>query len=81
MGFSNGYALVWKDGVWKYINKQGNLASERSFSTASQFHNNQADVSISGELYKFVNAGNIDNEKYRFDSKRDDFINGYKGEL
>ncbi len=73
-GFSDGYALVWSDGVWKYIDKNGDAASGKTFSEASVFYKNKADATVAGPLYKFVNARNIEEMKDYFKKKRADFI-------
>ncbi len=80
-GFSDGYALVWSDGVWRYIDTSGNIASNKTFSMASQFYKNKADVSVAGPLHKFVNARDIESTKYSLNNRRSNFIDGHDGDF
>ncbi len=70
--FSNEQGLVLKDGTWKFVDKAGNDLSPMTFSDASPFGDGKADVTVTGALYSFINASQIDNKKYETERNRSD---------
>lgn len=70
--FSNGLGLVLKDGTWKFIDKNGSIASTMTFAEAEPFSDGKAAVTAAGPLYEFINVGQIESKKYEIDRIQSD---------
>ncbi|CAN5241291.1 hypothetical protein BH10CYA1_BH10CYA1_08980 [soil metagenome] len=74
--FSNGVGLALKDGTWRFVDKAGKELSPMTFSDASPFADGKADVTVTGGLYGFINASQIDSKKYETERNRNDARSG-----
>lgn len=70
--FSNGTGLVMQNGIWKFINKNGTVASPLTFSEAAPFAQGKAAVTKAGPLFEFINLSQIENRKYDYERNRSD---------
>ena len=74
--FSKGMGLVLSNGTWKYVDRAGKDISSMTFSDASPFEDGKADVTLTGAIYPFINASQIDSKKYETERSRSDAKSG-----
>jgi hypothetical protein len=61
--FKNGFATYWNGEYWRYIDRNGRLASNRNFPTAGAFENGEANVTLAGPMFFLIQSKTIDDEK------------------
>ncbi|MBS1957108.1 MAG: WG repeat-containing protein [Cyanobacteria bacterium SZAS-4] len=70
--FSNGFGLVMQNGLWRFIDTNGVLASPITFAAAAPFASGKATVTKAGPLYDFINMSQIESKKYDYERNRSD---------
>ncbi|RTL42788.1 MAG: WG repeat-containing protein [Candidatus Melainabacteria bacterium] len=71
--FSNEYGLVQQKGVWHYLDRTGNLATDKSFVSAKIFNNGNASVAVMGPLFEILNGSKLETEAAKSSSARRKF--------
>ena len=69
MGFNEGYAPVWMNSRWHFIDMHGNLVGP-SVGNIAQFSHGHAAITVPGPLYSFIYAKQVENEDSSIESKR-----------